>query len=167
MHIGFKPALMLGLVFTMAPSPIDAAPPAPNRARIFPSVHVYRSKVKGVTVAARLDAKSKGDLAVKLELHNPSKRSVTTRLRVDVYERRPSSRMARMVPPPIHHGSKVIKVTLGAGKKLAKRLVIKKGKLKAADAPRYYTIVRKAPKRAKRTKARRASRWSQQARRAG
>lgn len=169
MHVGSKPFVIFGLAFLMAPLTLDAAPPASNRARIFSAVHTARSQVKGLRVASRLDLKSKGGLTVKLDVHNPTRKTVTADLKVDVYARRPSSPMARMSPPPVHHGSRNLKVTLKPGERLSKKLLIKKGKtIKKAAVSRYYTYVRKAPtkKRAQRTRTRQSKRsyYAQQAR---
>lgn len=148
MRVGSKPFVLFGLAFLLAPLTLDAAPPAANRARIFSSVHTARSKIKGLTVASRLDTKATRGLTVHLDVHNPTRRTITAELKVDVYARRPSSPVARMVPPPVHHGSRILKVTLKPGARLSKKLLIKKGKAPGKAAiSRYYTYVRKAPKK--------------------
>ncbi len=148
MRVGRKSLVLFGLAFGLTPFTLDAAPPTANRARTFSAVHTSRAKIKGLKVACRLDSKATGGLAVHLDVHNPTRKTVTAELKVDVYARRPSSPMARMVPPPVHHGSRILKVKLAPGARLARKLVIKKGKApRAADVPRYYTSVRKAPKK--------------------
>ncbi len=161
MRVGRTSLVLFGTAFLLTPLTLDAAPPGSNNARLFSRVRTSRAKVKGLKVASRLDLKSKGGLTVQLDVHNPTRKTVTADLKVDVYARRPSSRYARMVPPPEHHGTRMLKVTLKPGARLSKKLLIKKGKApKKAHVSRYYTYVRKAPvKRVKRVKrAKRASR---------
>jgi hypothetical protein len=156
MNVGRKTFVLMGLTFGLAPLTLDAAPPTSNRARSFSAVHTSRSKVKSLRVACRLDTKATGGLAVHLDVHNPTRKTVTAELKVDVFARRPSSPMARMIPPPVHHGSRILKVTLKPGARMAKSLLIKKGKApSSADVPRYYTLVRKAPRKRANQPARR------------
>lgn len=152
MRVGSRSFVLFGVAFLLTPLTLNAVPPAANRARLFSRVHTSRTRVKGLKVASRLDLKSKGGLTVDLDVHNPTRKTVTAELKVDVYARRPSSRMARMIPPPVHHGSRILKVTLKPGARLAKKILIKKGKtVSKGQVSRYYTYVRKAPvKRARR-----------------
>jgi len=166
MRVGKKPFVLFGLAFLLAPLSLNAVPPQKSSVRLYSLVRTSRAQVKGLKVASRLDLKSKGGLTVKIDVHNPTRKTVTADLKVDVYARRPSSRMARMIPPPEHHGSRTLKVTLKPGARLSKTLLIKKGKtLKTKDVPRYYTSVRKAPKkRARRAHGARQQRLAQRAR---
>lgn len=160
MCVGKKPFVLFGLAFLLAPLTLDAAPPTANRARLFSAVHTSRAKVKGLRVASRLDLKSTGGLTVHLDVHNPTRKTVTADLKVDVYARAASSPMVRMSPPPVHHGTRILRVTLKPGARLAKSVLIKKGKTpKKAQARRYYTSVHKAP-----TKRARQARRPRQAR---
>jgi len=148
MRVGTIPFVLFGLVFGLAPLSLDAAPPSANRARIFSKVRLSRARVKGLKVASRLDTRAKGGLTVRLDVHNPTHRTVTADLKVDVYARRPSSPMARMIPPPVHHGSRILRVTLRPGARLARTILINKGHTpKKADVTRYYTLVCKAAKK--------------------
>jgi len=136
------------MAFLLAPLTLDAAPPAANRARIFSAVHSSRAKVKELRVASRLDLKSTGGLTVQLDVHNPTRKTITADLKVDVYARAESSPMARMSPPPVHHGTRILRVTLKPGARLSQSVLIKKGKTpNKAHARRYYTYVHQAPKK--------------------
>jgi len=159
MRIRVKPFVLMGLVFTLTPLALTAKAPVPNRARLFASVHTSHATVKGVRVAARLDTTSRSTLAVDITAHNPSAKTVTAKLKVDVYERRPSSPMARMMPPPIHHGTRILKVKLAPRQKLSKKILLKgKPGVSAKNASRYYTVVRPAPKKARHAQQQRKAR---------
>lgn len=159
MRIRVRPFVLVGLVFTLTPLALTAKAPVPSRARLFAAIHTSHATVQGVRVAARLDTTSRSALAVDVTAHNPSAKTVTAKLKVDVYERRPSSPMARMVPPPIHHGTRIFKVTLAPRQRLSQRIFLKgKPGVSAKDASRYYTVVRPAPKPARLALQRRRAR---------
>ena len=67
--------------------------------------------------------------------------------------------MARMVPPPIHHGTRILKIKLAPRQKLSKKILLKgKPGVSAKDASRFYTVVRPAPKKARHARQQRRAR---------
>ena len=143
--------ILIGAIFLLAPFHLGARSAGPSRVLALATSRVMRTTVKNVKVTAKV-MRQRGALMVAMTAENPTKRAITTELKVDVFEPAPMSRMARMVPPPIHHGSRNLTIRLAPGQKVTKKIAIRKPRKSRVRASKgavssMYAVVRPAPRK--------------------
>ena len=141
--------VFIGLIFVATPFYLGARTAPQGLSGLTTQARVTTATVHSIQVTSRLDTRSQSDLKVAITAHNPTAKPTTARVKVDVYERAPSSPMARMVPPPRYHGSHILELTLAPHQRLTRTVLIKaKHRLSKASVTTYYTRLSPAPARA-------------------
>lgn len=114
--------VVLGLPLFLVPATLTARSNVAPVLTISPAAGT-QTVVGGVLVTARVTGREGKRIMVAMSAKNPSPVATETELKVAVFERPPSSMMARMVPPPIAHGEQQLVVKLEPGQTVERQLV--------------------------------------------
>ena len=122
MHRNAFRLVVLGLPFLLVPAHLTARSNAVPIVTISPAAGT-ETVVGGVLVTARVTKREGKQIVVAMSAKNPSSVATETEVKIAVFERPPSSMMARVVPPPIAHGEQQLVVKLEPNQTSERELV--------------------------------------------